>query len=72
MIHISIICIGKLKETYLKEATSEYTKRLSKYCKLSIVELPDEKIPDKSSERILADIQEKESASILSHIPKDS
>ena len=72
MIHISIICIGKLKETYLKESIAEYSKRLSKYCKLSMIELPDEKIPEKSSERILADIQEKESASILTHIPKDA
>ena len=38
---IKIICIGKIKEAYLKEAISEYTKRLSKYTKLEIIELPD-------------------------------
>ena len=47
MLTIKIICIGKLKETYLKCAVEEYSKRLSKYCKLNIIELPDEKIPDK-------------------------
>ncbi len=72
MIHISIICIGKLKETYLKDAIFEYTKRLSKYCKLSIVELPDEKIPDKSSNLLLENIKTKESNSISACIPKDS
>lgn len=72
MIHISIICIGKLKESYLKDATAEYTKRLSKYCKLSIVELPDEKIPDKNSKILLENIKLKESNSIANYIPKDS
>lgn len=47
MLAIQIICVGKLKETYLKEAILEYSKRLSKYIKLDILELPDEKIPDK-------------------------
>ena len=47
MLSIQIISIGKLKENYLKSAIEEYSKRLSKYCKLEIVELPDEQIPDK-------------------------
>ena len=46
MLHIDIICIGKLKEEYLKNAIAEYSKRLSKYCNLNIIELPDEKIPN--------------------------
>ena len=47
MVKINIICIGKIKEQYLKNAIDEYSKRLSKYCKLKIIELPDKKIPDK-------------------------
>ena len=39
MLHIDIICVGKLKEQYLKDAIAEYGKRLSKYCFLNIIEL---------------------------------
>ena len=45
MLHIDLICVGKLKEIYLKNAILEYSKRLSKYCILNIVELTDEKVP---------------------------
>ena len=48
MLTINIICVGKLKEKFFKDAIDEYSKRLSKYCKLNILELPDEKIPDKT------------------------
>ena len=44
MIHINLVCIGKIKEDYLKNAITEYSKRLSKYCKLNIIELNDEAI----------------------------
>ena len=50
MLHINIICIGKLKEKYLQDAISEYTKRLSKYCNFNITELSDEKVPDNLNE----------------------
>ena len=46
MVNINIICVGKLKEKYLKDAIDEYSKRLSKYCKLNIIEVKDEIIPD--------------------------
>lgn len=72
MLHIDVICVGKLKENYLKEAINEYTKRLSKYCILNITELNDEKLPSKLNESIIDDIKQKESNSILSHIKKDS
>ena len=49
MVHINIVCIGKIKETYLKDAIIEYSKRLSKYCMLSIIELNDEPIPNNAS-----------------------
>lgn len=72
MLNIHIVCIGKIKENYLKDAIKEYTKRLGKYCKLTILELPDEKIPDKLNENIANEIKRKESDNILNHIKKDS
>ncbi len=72
MLTINIICIGKLREQYLKDAIEEYSKRLSKYCKLNIIELPDEKIPDKATEKECKIIKEKECSNIMKHIPKDS
>ena len=72
MLHIDIICVGKLKEQYFKDALNEYSKRLSKYCILSVVELPDEKVPEKLNDKLISDIKEKESNNILSHIKKDS
>ena len=72
MLNINIISVGKIKENYLKDAIKEYSKRLSKYCKLNIIELPDEKIPDKLNENLSNEIKNKESNSILNHIKKDS
>ena len=72
MLNIHIVCIGKVKESYLRDAINEYSKRLSKYCKLTILELPDEKIPDKLNENLANEIKEKESNAILHHIKKDS
>ncbi|AWI07433.1 23S rRNA (pseudouridine(1915)-N(3))-methyltransferase RlmH [Clostridium drakei] len=66
--NISIICVGKLKEKYLKEAIDEYSKRLSRYCKLDIIEVPDEKTPDNASEKEELQIKDKEGLSILKHI----
>lgn len=68
MIHIKIICIGKIKETYLKDAIFEYSKRLSKYCKLEIVEINDEKIPDNLNDKISENIKNIEGDKILSNL----
>ena len=72
MLNINIVCIGKIKEHYLKSAIEEYSKRLSKYCKLNILELPDEKIPDKLNNSLALEIKSKESNNILNHLKKDS
>ncbi len=66
--NIFIICVGKLKETYLKEAIEEYSKRLSRYCKLTVLQVTDEKIPDNASAKEELQIKEKEGISILKHI----
>lgn len=68
MIHINIVCVGKIKENYLKEAILEYSKRLSKYCKLSFVEIDDEQIPNNLNTKISENIKEIEGNKILSHI----
>jgi len=72
MLSINIICVGKIKEDYLKNAITEYSKRLSKYCNLTITELPDEKLPNKLNASIISDIKQKECTKILEHIKKDS
>lgn len=72
MLTINILCVGKIKEKFFKESINEYSKRLSKYCKLNILELPDEKIPDKSNFSIENDIKMKECNNIINHIKKDS
>ena len=72
MVHINIICIGKIKEKYLKDAIDEYSKRLSKYCILNIIELPDKTIPNNLNNSLENQIKDFESDEILSSIPKDS
>ncbi len=72
MLHIDIICIGKIRENYLKDAITEYSKRLSKYCILNIIELPDEKLPSKLNDSLSFDIKQKECNLISSRIKKDS
>lgn len=72
MLNIHIVCVGKLKESYLKEAVLEYSKRLSKYCNLNITELSDEKLPNKLNPSIISDIKAKECNHIMEQIKKDS
>ncbi len=70
MLHINVICVGKIKEKYLKDAIDEYSKRLSKYCNLNIIELNDEIVPQNINDSIEKQIKEKEGANIVSHIEK--
>ena len=72
MLNINVICVGKIKEDYLKSAITEYSKRLSKYCNLSITEIQDEKLPNKINVSIIKDIKQKECKKILEHVKRDS
>ena len=72
MVHIDIVCVGKIKDSYLRDAISEYSKRLSRFCKLNIIELNDEKIPDSCSATVAETIKKKEGDNIISHLKKDS
>ena len=69
---ISIVCVGKIKEKFYRDAIDEYAKRLSRYCKLEILEVPDEKTPDNASEAEEAQIKKKESERILCKIKEDA
>ena len=65
---IKLICVGKIKEKFYVDAIKEYSKRLNAYTTLEIIEVPDEKTPDKASEAINLQIKEKEGNAILSKI----
>ena len=65
---ITVITVGKIKEKYLEDAIAEYSKRLSRYCKLEIIQVADEKTPDRASEVVETQIKDKEGERILSHI----
>lgn len=66
--NIKILCVGKIKEKFYRDAIGEYEKRLSRYCRLSIIEVADEKTPDRSSETEEMLIKEKEATRLRSHI----
>ncbi len=68
--NIKIICVGKLKEKFIKEAQEEYLKRLSKYAKTEVIELQDEKIKDGASVKEEEIVKEKECNKILKEIEK--
>jgi len=70
--NITVISVGKLKEKYLKEAIEEYSKRLQRYCKISLIELQDEKTPDNASEKEELQIKAKEGEAILKNIKENS
>ncbi len=69
---ITILCVGKIKERFYKDAVDEYLKRLSRYCNMEIIELPDEKTPDKAPESVCTEIKDKEGERILSKIKDGS
>ena len=69
---ITVITVGKIKEKYLKDAIAEYSKRLSKYCKLEVIEVADEKTPDQASENVEQQIRKKEGERILRYVKEDA
>ncbi len=66
---ITILCVGKLKEAYWRDAMAEYTKRLGGFCKFNVVELDETKVSDHPSEKEIATAIEKEGERILAKIP---
>lgn len=72
MVNVTIICIGKLKEKYLREASDEYTKRLTGLCKLNIIELTPERLSDTPSQKEIENALTAEGKKITDKIPKGS
>lgn len=70
--NITLVTVGKIKEKYFRDAIAEYQKRLSRYCKLDIIEVADEKTPDKASEALENLIKQKEAERILKNIREDA
>ena len=70
--NITLITVGKIKEKHLNDALAEYSKRLSKYCKLEIIEVADEKTPDNASEVVENVIRDKEGERLLKYVKDDA
>jgi len=70
--NITFVTVGKIKEKYFRDAVAEYQKRLSKYCKLEIIEVADEKTPDKASAILEAQIRQREAERILKNIKENA
>ncbi|MDO5539884.1 MAG: 23S rRNA (pseudouridine(1915)-N(3))-methyltransferase RlmH [Eubacteriales bacterium] len=69
---ITVVCVGKIKEKYFADAIKEYAKRLSRYARLEIVEVTDEKTPDGASDGEEKKIKEKEGERILKSVKEGS
>ncbi len=72
MQQITILAVGKIKEKYLNDAVAEYSKRLSRYCKLNITEVADEKTPDDASPAEEDIIKQKEAQRLLKTLPENA
>lgn len=71
MVGIQIICVGKLKEKFYAQAAAEYAKRLGGFCKLTIWELPETKLPRNPTQGQIDGALERERAAIMEKLPKD-
>ena len=69
---VSILCVGKLKEKFYAEAAAEYAKRLTRFCKLEILELPEERLPEEPSPAQIAAALEKEAAAVRAKLPSSA
>ncbi len=70
MFRVTVICVGKLKEPFYAQASAEYLKRLSAFCRAELCELPETRLPDSPSPAQVAQALEREGAAILAHVPK--
>ncbi|PKK89609.1 MAG: 23S rRNA (pseudouridine(1915)-N(3))-methyltransferase RlmH [Candidatus Wallbacteria bacterium HGW-Wallbacteria-1] len=70
--NVNIICVGKIREKFYRDALTEYSKRISRFCNLRILEVSDEQIPEKCSVREMEIIRKREAEKIESHIKPGS
>lgn len=69
---ITVVCVGKVKEGFYRDALAEYGKRLGKYCRLEIIEVSDEKTPDGAGSLLEEQIKEREGRRILEKLREDA
>ena len=69
---IDVIAVGRLKEKYLRDACTEYEKRLSRYCRLTVTEVADEKTPEQAGDAVNEKIKELEAQRVLKHLKEDA
>lgn len=72
MINVTVICVGKLKESYLRDGCNEYLKRISAFSKINVVEVAEERASDNPSQAEIKSIISKEGKRIISKVPKGS
>ena len=68
---ITVLCVGKVKEKFYRDAIDEFSKRLSRYCKLDILEVADEKTTEEASDTEIRLVKEKEGERLLKNIKDD-
>lgn len=69
--NLTLVCVGKIKEKYFTDAVKEYVKRLSRYCRLNILEVADEQTPDGASDALEEQIRQREGQRILKNLKED-
>lgn len=69
---VTVLCVGKVKEKFYRDAIDEFRKRLSRYCKLEIIEVADEKTPEQASDVEVRQIKDKEGERLLKNIKDDA
>ena len=67
---VTVLCVGKLKEAFYADACAEYQKRLARHCKLDLVELPEQRLPENPSEAEIAGALDREADAILEKLPR--
>lgn len=72
MLNVKLVCVGKMREKFYIDAFNEYAKRLQAYCRLELVEIPEQRLGDRPSEREIAAALEREGQEILKAVPPDA
>lgn len=70
MLNVHLICVGKMREKHYTAAFEEYEKRLGAFCRFSLTELPEQRLPERPAQKEIDAALEKESRAILEHVPK--
>ena len=72
MLNVKLICVGKMREKFYIDAFAEYTKRLQAYCRLELLEIAEQRLGDRPSEKEIAAALEREGQEILKAVPSDA